>query len=187
MPINTILCPYCKARVNYSVSSLNQVISQDLEDERIVCPRCKLEFGITKDAISSRVLSDLQDLDSFERMMSSTSEKFEEVFKDDSDTVEHSLEKADQVFQAAKDALDEISLEKTDQVIDADELLKQYAIPDVVISTLKGKTQQIVSEHVSAKYQDSANELMHDLVDSAYDYVDEYVGSRFKPKRFSMF
>ncbi len=142
MPINTVKCPFCGARVNHTVKVAEAMDADFMK--AIGCPRCKKQFSVNTTSLSSRTLEGVNELAAFDKQMSVSESEFEKAFGDDKgDSVERALDKADEVFGAAKRALDEISLEKAAQTIDADELLQQYSVPDVKQFAM-GKTQQAV-------------------------------------------
>lgn len=130
MPINTVACPHCGARVNHIVPA-GTVLNGD-ESFSVACPRCKQDFLVWGSDVSERTREDIRELVEFERFINETDNEFDKAVADDSgNSVEAALEKADEVFGAAKRALDDISLDAASKVIDADQLLETYSIPDV--------------------------------------------------------
>ena len=150
MPINTVFCPHCKARVNHIVSVSPRREMQFAES--LVCPRCKKGFEVNKRSISSRTIEATKELKEFTENMDRMSSEYERFVADvgKKDTVEEALGKADAVFNEARNALDEISLDAIEESIDADKLLELYSVPDVKQFTL-GKTRKAV-DRVQERY-----------------------------------
>ena len=130
MPINTMKCPQCGARVNHVMrvdGTSGKSTGVGVTD--IMCPRCKKPFSVQEGQLSQRTLDDMRELRQFNELMSDSDEDFKELLETgDCDSVEVALERADEVFDAARRALDDITLEQTANVIDADQLLQQYAV-----------------------------------------------------------
>ena len=140
MPINTVRCPSCGARVNHVLRTKDIPEREpDAKVAEVSCPRCKGAFPVTMASLSERVREDVRDLRDFDRRMGSSEDDFKELFSSSAeDTVESALKLADEAFARARRSLDEIELESAVHAIDAERLLAQYWVPDVERMSLVG-------------------------------------------------
>lgn len=190
MPINTIKCPHCGARVNHTVK-----LSKELKpvcNDVLKCPRCKEEFHVQQEDIAPRTLSDTRELAEFTEKMEKTDSDFERFVADvgKEDTVEEALNKADEVFAAARGALDEISLENTANTIDAEELLTTFSVPDVkqfAMNKANDYAQQKlndVTQRAQERFDlsDETAEAARNLVEEGFDDVYQKFAKRSRRK-----
>ena len=190
MPINTIKCPHCGARVNHTVK-----LSRELEpvcNDVLKCPRCKEEFHVQREDIAPRTLSDTKELAEFTEKMEKTDSDFERFVADvgKEDTVEEALSKADEVFAAARGALDEISLENTANTIDAEELLTTFSVPDVkqfAMNKANNYAQQKlddVTQRAQERFDlsDETAEAARNLLEEGFDDVYQKIANRSRRK-----
>ena len=180
MPINTVYCPHCRARVNHIVS-----LSPKREmryANKLTCPRCKKEFEIQQGFISERTVEAAQELKEFTESMDSMSSEFEKFVANvgEKDTVEEALDKADAVFRDARNALDEIALDVVDETINADKLLEMYSVPDVKQFTL-GKAQRAV-DRAQERYgiPDELSDAAMTAAEAVYDAAASRLQGRNK-------
>lgn len=177
MPINTVRCPKCGARVNHTVKP--DAVLNGNESFELKCPRCKSDFSILGSNVSDRTRENVKELHDFENLMGSMDAEFEKAFMDESgDSVETALAAAEKVFGAAKRALDEISLDTASDTIDADQLLETYSIPDV--KSMAMKRAEDAAHKVQQRY-DLSDEAVQDITrmaDRAYDRASEKLSAK---------
>ena len=181
MPINTVKCPHCGARVNHIVKADDAVkgdFSQTLD-----CPRCKKQFVVNSTSLSMRTIEGVKELAAFSERMSQSETEFEKAFGDDKgDSVEEALNKADAVFKTAKRALDEISLDQAAETIDAEELLQQYSVPDVKQFAM-GKAQQAARKAQDRYgFSDAVVDRAVELADQGYDKAAQKLSEKYGDK-----
>ncbi len=181
MPINTIKCPHCGARVNHTIRAGSSFLQG--ASVSIGCPRCKQQFEVSKSDLSVRTKEELEELEDFEKLMNGVDDSFAKAVVDEGgDSVEIALDRATKVFAEARGALDEISIEDTGKAIDADELLTTFSVPDVKQFAM-GKAQQAVS-NVQEKYDlsDETTEVVSNIVDNAVDSAYDRVRAKVSAK-----
>lgn len=185
MPINTMKCPHCGARVNHTVRAGTSFAQGSTVS--IACPRCKQSFDVSKGDLSPRTQEELDELVKFEELMNGVDDSFAKaVVDEEGDSVEIALDRATRVFAEARGALDEISIEDTGKAIDADELLTTFSVPDVKQFAM-GKAQQAVASaqekyDLSDKTTEVVGNFVDSVVDSAYDRVSAKVSAKVAEK-----
>ena len=133
MPIMTVRCPNCGARVNRTLRASEVPDAKSSAPvAELACPRCKGPFSVEASALTERVREDARELRDFEHKMGSSEDDYRELLRGTKeDAVEAALQLADQAFVRARKSLDEIKLERPAHAIDAEQLLEQYWVPDV--------------------------------------------------------
>ena len=188
MPITTLKCPHCAARVNY-VLHVEDLAEEDGGDalKTIACPRCKELFPLRMDEIDSRAREDMRELREFSQRMGADEGGFQELLDSGGDTVEEALGKADETFGMARRALDDITLDQPSETIDAEQLLRNYFVPDVK-DLAKGKTQRAaqiaterykVPEPVAQKVADKVVAKTEHTIDHAADAASDKASQVF--------
>ena len=182
MPINTMKCPSCGARVNHVLRAGDfSSESKGQQATQILCPRCKKTFSVSEEEVSQRAKDDMRELQDFNQLMGDSEEDFKGLIeKDGIDSVEKALERADEVFAAARGALDDISLEQTSDSIDADQLLRQYAVPEVkdfALNQAERLAQRMQDRYgLSDRARDGAQTLAGQAIDWAEGKINEKLG-----------
>lgn len=181
MPINTAKCPHCGARVNHIVKS-NASLSGN-EQYEVDCPRCKQPFTVAGSELSERTREDVRELNAFEQLMNESESNFVKALADDEgDSVEKALERADEVFNGARRALDDISLDAASEVIDADQLLETYSIPDVKSFAMNRADRFARKAQDRFDLSDEVTSAISGLAEAAYDQASDSAAEKVAAK-----